>query len=228
MPKSPALERAPRPTDRHVGSRIRMRRIMLALSQGSLGDAVGVTFQQIQKYEKGTNRVGASRLQTLPMRSAVSPHGSSRGCRVRPATTAPRCRASMPRFPRSRGQICAASDPGLRAADPGSQARNHQFDYRGRRLARGALNISRTVTPSAPARNSSVVNVGLALARSMSEIRPCRRSPASAGSRSCDHLRCWRSLRTLYASPADQAPLRPLPSTTMDHRLSGFSIRFNV
>jgi transcriptional regulator with XRE-family HTH domain len=65
MPKSAALDRAPRSTDRHVGSRIRLRRIMLQLSQGRLGDAVGVTFQQIQKYEKGANRVGASRLQDI-------------------------------------------------------------------------------------------------------------------------------------------------------------------
>jgi len=53
------------PTDRHVGSRVRMRRLMLGLSQTSLGDALGLTFQQVQKYEKGTNRISASRLQQL-------------------------------------------------------------------------------------------------------------------------------------------------------------------
>jgi transcriptional regulator with XRE-family HTH domain len=53
------------PTDRHVGARIRMRRMMLGMSQEKLGDALGLTFQQVQKYEKGTNRVGASRLQQI-------------------------------------------------------------------------------------------------------------------------------------------------------------------
>ncbi len=60
-----ALKRAPQPTDRHVGHRIRMRRRALRISQTALGDAVGVTFQQIQKYENGTNRVGASWLQEI-------------------------------------------------------------------------------------------------------------------------------------------------------------------
>jgi transcriptional regulator with XRE-family HTH domain len=53
----------PNPTDKHVGTRIRMRRMMLGLSQTNLGSAVAVTFQQVQKYEKGTNRVSASRMQ---------------------------------------------------------------------------------------------------------------------------------------------------------------------
>ena len=55
----------PNPTDIYVGSRIRMRRKMLGLSQEKLGERLGITFQQIQKYEKGTNRVGASRLQAM-------------------------------------------------------------------------------------------------------------------------------------------------------------------
>jgi transcriptional regulator with XRE-family HTH domain len=55
----------PNPTDVYVGSRVRMRRKMLGLSQEKLGDKLGITFQQIQKYEKGTNRVGASRLQAM-------------------------------------------------------------------------------------------------------------------------------------------------------------------
>jgi transcriptional regulator with XRE-family HTH domain len=53
------------PTDKHVGARVRLRRLMLGMSQTKLGDAVGLTFQQIQKYEKGANRIGASRLQHL-------------------------------------------------------------------------------------------------------------------------------------------------------------------
>jgi|ERR1700716_1919909 transcriptional regulator with XRE-family HTH domain len=53
----------PNPIDKHVGSRLRMRRLMLNLSQEKLGDALGITFQQVQKYEKGMNRISASRLQ---------------------------------------------------------------------------------------------------------------------------------------------------------------------
>jgi transcriptional regulator with XRE-family HTH domain len=57
--------KTPNPIDKHVGSRVRMRRIMLGLSQERLGEALGLTFQQVQKYEKGTNRIGASRLQQI-------------------------------------------------------------------------------------------------------------------------------------------------------------------
>jgi transcriptional regulator with XRE-family HTH domain len=60
-----AAKKAPNPIDKHVGSRVRMRRMMLAMSQEKLGDALGLTFQQVQKYEKGTNRIGASRLQQM-------------------------------------------------------------------------------------------------------------------------------------------------------------------
>ncbi len=59
------MSKAPNPVDKYVGSRVRMRRIMLGMSQEKLGDALGLTFQQIQKYEKGTNRVGASRIQQI-------------------------------------------------------------------------------------------------------------------------------------------------------------------
>jgi transcriptional regulator with XRE-family HTH domain len=58
-------KKAPNPIDRHVGSRVRMRRMMLSMSQEKLGDALGLTFQQVQKYEKGANRIGASRLQHI-------------------------------------------------------------------------------------------------------------------------------------------------------------------
>jgi transcriptional regulator with XRE-family HTH domain len=53
----------PNAIDKHVGTRLRMRRMMLDMSQEELGQAFGLTFQQVQKYEKGTNRMGASRLQ---------------------------------------------------------------------------------------------------------------------------------------------------------------------
>ena len=60
---SVVAKKLPKPVDKHVGSRVRMRRMMLSMSQEKLGDALGLTFQQVQKYEKGTNRIGASRLQ---------------------------------------------------------------------------------------------------------------------------------------------------------------------
>ena len=59
------MSKAPNPVDKYVGSRVRMRRIMLGMSQEKLGEALGLTFQQVQKYEKGTNRVGASRIQQI-------------------------------------------------------------------------------------------------------------------------------------------------------------------
>ena len=55
----------PNPVDVHVGQRVRMRRTLLGMSQEKLGEAVGLTFQQIQKYERGANRIGASRLWDL-------------------------------------------------------------------------------------------------------------------------------------------------------------------
>lgn len=58
-------KKQPNPIDIHVGSRIRLRRTMLGMSQEKLGESLGITFQQVQKYEKGTNRVGASRLQNI-------------------------------------------------------------------------------------------------------------------------------------------------------------------
>ena len=59
------LKKIPNPVDKHVGSRVRMRRVLIGMSQEKLGEALGITFQQIQKYEKGTNRIGASRMQQI-------------------------------------------------------------------------------------------------------------------------------------------------------------------
>ena len=81
MPKNP------NPIDRHVGSRVRMRRMIVGMSQEKLGEALGLTFQQVQKYEKGTNRIGASRLQQIAKVLGVpiefffegAPHVSSQG-----------------------------------------------------------------------------------------------------------------------------------------------------
>lgn len=65
MPGKATTAKEPSPVDRHVGSRVRMRRVLLGLSQEKLGEALHVTFQQVQKYEKGVNRIGAGRLQQI-------------------------------------------------------------------------------------------------------------------------------------------------------------------
>jgi transcriptional regulator with XRE-family HTH domain len=59
------MSKSPNPIDKLMGARLRMRRMMKGVSQEKLGEAIGVTFQQIQKYEKGVNRISASRLQKL-------------------------------------------------------------------------------------------------------------------------------------------------------------------
>ena len=58
-------KRQPDPVDIHVGGRLRMRRMLVGMSQEKLGESLGLTFQQVQKYEKGTNRIGASRLYKI-------------------------------------------------------------------------------------------------------------------------------------------------------------------
>ena len=63
--KQATVKKATNPVDKHVGSRVRMRRLMLGMSQAKLGDGLGLTFQQVQKYEKGRNRMGAGRLQHI-------------------------------------------------------------------------------------------------------------------------------------------------------------------
>ena len=59
------VKKNPNPIDVHVGSRVRMRRMLVGLSQEKLGERLGLTFQQVQKYEKGSNRVSASRLYQM-------------------------------------------------------------------------------------------------------------------------------------------------------------------
>jgi len=86
----------PNPVDVHVGSRVRLRRTLLGMSQERLGEALGLTFQQVQKYERGANRVGASRLFDLARALQVPvgfffddlPEGASAGG-VPPLTAAP-------------------------------------------------------------------------------------------------------------------------------------------
>ncbi|MGD0719964.1 MAG: helix-turn-helix transcriptional regulator [Roseiarcus sp.] len=67
------MKKVPNPIDSHVGARLRMRRMLVGMSQERLGAALGITFQQIQKYEKGANRIGASRLQDIARVLQVAP-----------------------------------------------------------------------------------------------------------------------------------------------------------
>jgi transcriptional regulator with XRE-family HTH domain len=67
------IKKSPNPIDQHVGSRIRVRRQALGMSQRKLAGAIGLTFQQIQNYESGTNRIGAGRLQQLSQVLQVPP-----------------------------------------------------------------------------------------------------------------------------------------------------------
>jgi transcriptional regulator with XRE-family HTH domain len=59
------VSKSPDPIDAHVGARLRYRRMTIGMSQEALGERLGVTFQQIQKYEKGLNRIGAGRLYQI-------------------------------------------------------------------------------------------------------------------------------------------------------------------
>ena len=75
--------------DVHVGSRVRLRRMLLGMSQEKLGEHLGLTFQQVQKYEKGVNRIGAGRLQRISEKLDVpitfffgaTPHAAERGAK---------------------------------------------------------------------------------------------------------------------------------------------------
>ncbi|WP_294538886.1 helix-turn-helix transcriptional regulator [uncultured Rhodoblastus sp.] len=65
MQAGTSVTKVPNPIDRPVGARVRMRRMLIGMSQEKLGEALGLTFQQVQKYEKGANRISASRLQQI-------------------------------------------------------------------------------------------------------------------------------------------------------------------
>lgn len=67
------IERSPNPIDLHVGARVRMRRKLLGVSQEKLADALGLTFQQVQKYERGANRISASKLFEISRFLGVPP-----------------------------------------------------------------------------------------------------------------------------------------------------------
>jgi transcriptional regulator with XRE-family HTH domain len=66
------VKKMPDPIDAHVGSRVRLRRMLIGMSQEKLGDALNLTFQQVQKYEKGANRIGAGRLYRIAQLLGVS------------------------------------------------------------------------------------------------------------------------------------------------------------
>jgi len=80
--------KSPNPIDKHVGGLVRMRRLMLGMSQTNLGDALGLTFQQVQKYEKGTNRISASKLQQICLILQVPVAFFFEGLPSRPGTPA--------------------------------------------------------------------------------------------------------------------------------------------
>ena len=75
------------PIDQHVGARVRMRRMMLQKSQTVLADALGITFQQVQKYEKGTNRISSSSMVAIANFLGVSPAFFYEGAQRMPSST---------------------------------------------------------------------------------------------------------------------------------------------
>ncbi|EJT03005.1 HTH-type transcriptional regulator [Rhizobium sp. CCGE 510] len=120
-------KKKPNPIDIHVGSRIRLRRTMLGMSQEKLGESLGITFQQIQKYEKGTNRVGASRLQNISNILNVPVSFSSRTRLAKilapPAAWKPPARitSSISSLPR---KACSSTAPSSRFPIPRFAARS--------------------------------------------------------------------------------------------------------
>ena len=112
MAKASTGRRGPTAVDTHVGQKIRARRIFLQMSQTEVAEAVGITFQQIQKYERGANRVGASRLQQISDVLGVSPfyffdahQPSARRC-LRRKTASCRKARSFPSSRRERAPLC--------------------------------------------------------------------------------------------------------------------------
>jgi transcriptional regulator with XRE-family HTH domain len=85
---SSKMNKTPNPIDKHVGARVKLRRLTVGMSQSKLGEALNITFQQIQKYEKGLNRIGASRLQELARAMSVPPSFFFEGAPTSAASTA--------------------------------------------------------------------------------------------------------------------------------------------
>lgn len=91
-------KKVPNPIDKYVGSRIRMQQLLEGMSQEKLGEALGLTFQQVQKCEKGTNRVGASRLQQLASILRVTPAFFFEGAPAMPGEGRATGAAPVPNF----------------------------------------------------------------------------------------------------------------------------------
>lgn len=89
----------PDPIDRYVGSRVRTRRVGLRISQTKLGEAVGVTFQQVQKYENGTNRIGLSNLYKIAKTLGVEISYFYDGVEAVPGADQPRVLSDLPQVP---------------------------------------------------------------------------------------------------------------------------------
>lgn len=80
MPRARISEDGPNPIDTHIGGRVKSRRLMLGLSQENLAKSIGLTFQQVQKYERGTNRISVSRLVDISRALRVSVEYFLDGC----------------------------------------------------------------------------------------------------------------------------------------------------
>ena len=142
-------QKSPSPIDKHIGQRVRMRRALIGMSQERLGELLGITFQQVQKYEKGTNRISASRLHDLarvlgvevpfffqgsgedapgkgeaasPINDFLSDREGIELAKAFIAITDPGVRRAIVELARATAVSCSSSGPGD-ASDPTAQAR---------------------------------------------------------------------------------------------------------
>ena len=142
-------QKSPSPIDKHIGQRVRMRRALIGMSQERLGELLGITFQQVQKYEKGTNRISASRLHDVarvlgvevpfffqgsaegapgkgeaasPINDFLSDREGIELAKAFIAITDPGVRRAIVELARATAVSCSSSGPGD-ASDPTAQAR---------------------------------------------------------------------------------------------------------
>mgnify|MGYP000421587522 CR=1 FL=1 len=116
-------KKKPNPIDIHVGSRVRLRRTMLGMSQEKLGDSLGITFQQVQKYETGANRVSASRLFDVANALCVAPGFFFEGLAEPENTDTPTSRDEASLLILFRSSVPTAQQALLRIAAETAQAR---------------------------------------------------------------------------------------------------------
>ena len=150
----------PRPVDAHVGARVRLRRTMLGMSQEKLAQALGLTFQQVQKYERGTNRVGSSRLYELskildvpiqfffdemPAEIAATARGGNGGSGFSEAGLRPG-HAREARDARTRARVLPHQEPAR--AQEGVRSREDARPRRRRRLSRFPLSPTAIRAPA--------------------------------------------------------------------------------